>query len=36
MPLSIAYTIWLGMGTLGPNIVCIIYYKEPKNILYSL
>ncbi|WP_438350308.1 DMT family transporter [Paenibacillus sp. FA6] len=33
IPLSTAYAIWTGIGTLGSTIVGILFYKEPKNAL---
>lgn len=33
IPLSTAYAVWTGIGTLGSTIVGILFYKEPKNAL---
>lgn len=31
IPLSTAYAIWTGIGTLGSAIVGMIFFKEPRN-----
>lgn len=31
IPLSIAYAIWTGIGTLGATIIGIFYHNEAKN-----
>ena len=33
IPLSTAYAVWTGIGTLGSTIVGILFYKEPRNAL---
>lgn len=33
IPLSTAYAVWTGIGTLGSTIIGILFYKEPKNAL---
>lgn len=31
IPLSTAYAVWTGIGTLGSAIVGMIFFKEPRN-----
>ncbi|ASN07193.1 DMT family transporter [Virgibacillus necropolis] len=31
IPLSTAYAVWTGIGTLGSVIIGMIFFKEPKN-----
>ena len=31
IPLSIAYAVWTGIGTVGATVIGIIFYKESKN-----
>lgn len=33
IPLSVAYAIWTGIGTVGATVIGIIFYKESKHIL---
>ena len=36
IPLSIAYAVWTGIGTVGATVIGIIFYKESKNPLRIL
>ncbi|HAM79970.1 DMT family transporter [Ornithinibacillus bavariensis] len=31
IPLSIAYAVWTGIGTVGATVIGILFYKESKN-----
>lgn len=31
IPLSVAYAVWTGIGTLGSAIIGMIFFKEPRN-----
>ncbi|UHA75513.1 DMT family transporter [Paenibacillus sp. 481] len=33
IPLSTAYAVWTGIGTVGSALVGIMFYKEPKGIM---
>ncbi|GAA0356633.1 DMT family transporter [Bacillus horti] len=33
LPLSLAYAVWAGIGTLGAGILGIVLYKEPVNFM---
>lgn len=33
IPLSTAYAVWTGIGTLGSAIVGMFFFKEPRNTL---
>ena len=36
IPLSTAYAVWTGIGTIGATIVGILFYRESKNPLRLL
>ncbi|GIP56915.1 multidrug efflux SMR transporter [Paenibacillus sp. FSL W8-0186] len=33
IPLSTAYAVWTGIGTLGSTLIGILFFKEPRNAL---
>lgn len=33
IPLSVAYTVWTGIGTLGAAVVGMLFFREPRNIM---
>ncbi|MUG43711.1 DMT family transporter [Paenibacillus woosongensis] len=33
IPLSTAYAVWTGIGTLGSTLIGILFFKEPRNTL---